>query len=155
MTRRNLFDFTATVLGSFGFGFLADHLAVHHSFPIAPIAMTEGWGTAAHPYEDRLATGPLDDIPSTSIYAKRQIVGYLKTRLPGSTCDRCDIPYGIGQWHTLYYLPDRGRSSMCEQCWQELQVPNERLPYYIKSSRQAGHTEEDIELIRAAVLAGR
>lgn len=59
-------------------------------------------------------------------------IGKIGQRLaPGySWCHRCLTPWPFVTHHDTAYSEHSGCFPLCEQCWQELETPARRLPYY-------------------------
>jgi hypothetical protein len=79
----------------------------------------------------QLAHGPLDDVWSTRCYYRKYIAPAMKPIFPGiATCGRCDLPWSLLREHAVFYSESRATFALCEDCWDELQVSEHRIPYY-------------------------
>lgn len=83
---------------------------------------------------------------ASTVEVRRRRAKRLRLRHPGwGTCGRCGTPWACTEGHSTPYewsgyrwqprgaIECRVSSSMfplCELCWQELETPEARLPYY-------------------------
>lgn len=87
---------------------------------------------------------------------------------PGySHCGKCETPWKFVRRHTTEIDNSRGCFPLCERCWQELETPEARLPFYAELWRswvtqpmslrspvdEADEMAADWPRIKAAVLA--
>ena len=49
-----------------------------------------------------------------------------------STCGKCKRPWKFVEHHSTSISKTNSCFPLCESCWQELQTPENRLPYYRK-----------------------
>jgi hypothetical protein len=78
---------------------------------------------------------------------------------PGySRCHRCGMPWKFCREHSTRYTDGQGCFPLCEKCWQELETPGNRLPYYRELweewNEQLEIDPERWEQIKSAVMAG-
>lgn len=125
------------------------------------ISTQSGSGTTKDPYTDRLAVGPLDNIPSRLLYARQQVAGYLHSSFPYlSTCGRCKFPWSIVRGHDTNYDVGWSCFPLCEDCWYELSTASDRMPYYMElvdewaRDMTVEETSRRRKLISSAVLQG-
>lgn len=83
-----------------------------------------------------------------------------KLRFPNtSSCYRCDGSWEIVEEHFTMYTPAMGCFPLCQYCWEELETPSARLPYYHELfdrwSDFGMTSEEDWTAIERAVMAGK
>jgi hypothetical protein len=117
----------------------------------------------------KTAHGQLDNIESHLCWARHQVAAFLQnTYASSSACGRCQFPWPVVRGHSTAYDPSSGCFPLCEGCWQELQTPENRMPYYMalvdwweREARRWNIKEELAKLperrirIRDAVLAER
>lgn len=73
----------------------------------------------------RLVLAPLMLVFLLSCSASR-ITGCLHGH---GTCNRCDEPWCVVEWHTTEYSEVSGCFPLCDSCWTVL-TPETRLPFY-------------------------
>lgn len=102
-----------------------------------------GDGSNDSPFQYRNAHGPLDSVYTTSLYAKQQVSNYLQSKFPDSICcGRCAFPYPVALFHSTSYEQGSGMFPLCQQCWEELQVTENRLPYYLQLASRWKHGDK-------------
>lgn len=115
----------------------------------------DGDGSAEQPFSERTMHGPLDDVESGMLYRRAQLATEFKRMFPGwGRCDRCQWPWAIVRGHCTWHQPHSGVFCLCHDCWEELQVPELRLPYY-RMLWERWHVDEPWEQMEAAVYAER
>lgn len=78
---------------------------------------------------------------------------------PGySWCYLCGRPWACVEAHLTHYSESRGCFPLCEGCWEKLETPEARLPFYAQmwqSWIDEHSMDPEVWLqIQAAVLAG-
>ena len=66
-------------------------------------------------------------------------------------CQKCHTTWGFVEEHTTWYTESKGIFALCEKCWSELKIPQNRLPYYA----EVAIMRDGWELIVEAVLEGK
>lgn len=73
-----------------------------------------------------------------------------------SACGRCELPWAVCDSHITDYDERHGCFPLCEDCWQELETPDARLPFYMAMcdwwETMSEADDERRETIRRAVL---
>jgi hypothetical protein len=128
MTRRELYVGIGGLLAMLGFGKM---------FGIKfPISLTDGDGSHEHPWTDKLAHGLLDEVWSSRLYARQQVVKMIRGAFPGfSTCGRCEFPWCLVQGRSVDWSASSGTFALCRDCWDELQIAEYRIPYYHQANQ--------------------
>jgi len=106
-------------------------VACGHRAEVQGIQTQDGDGSEATPYTDRIAHGPLDRVSTPLLYARSRVALQLQLDFPSfSTCGRCRWPWAVVRLHSTHFDSNRGMFPLCEDCWTELQTPEDRMPYY-------------------------
>lgn len=80
---------------------------------------------------------------------------------PGySTCYRCNRPWNICEGHTTSYANGRGCFPLCESCWEDLETPAARWPFYERlladwEALGCAAEPEEADALALAVTAGQ
>lgn len=118
----------------------------------------DGDGSDERPFEERTISGPHDEVESGLLYRRSQMVSELRrTFRDWGHCERCGWPWSVVRGHTTWHEPHRAVFCLCHDCWEELQVPEYRLPYYrmLWERSFAGRSDVTWEQVEAAVYAER
>lgn len=74
------------------------------------------------------------------------------------SCGRCGTPWPVANYHNTKFCEHGGCFPLCEDCWQELETPEARLPYYRELMKWWDETEVSAtrdEAVFAAVMEGK
>jgi len=72
-----------------------------------------------------------------------------------STCSRCEMPWSNITSHTTWLPKNSGLFPLCTSCWEELETPEARLPFYKQlwlRWHRSGTPKEKWEDIETAVM---
>ena len=106
-----------------------------------------------NPYRPQIPATP---IPlSERVQLRRKVASQLHALFPQSgCCGLCQWPWRVVNAHPTNY-GDSGRAAypLCEECWQELRTPDNRLPYYRALFDSWSQTEPQSEIKWADIEA--
>ncbi len=87
----------------------------------------------------------------------KRIIPYLeRCAFPGySYCQKCGRPWAVTDGHTTDYGRGWGTFPLCKTCWEVLETPENRLPYYLEMMEMYDYAPEKRPLIIQAVLDGK
>ena len=72
-----------------------------------------------------------------------------------SHCGRCNLNWHSCKLHNTSFTKQSGCFPLCEDCWEELKTPQNRLPYYTQLFHEwGGESVETWNNIKQAVLDG-
>ncbi|HTG95741.1 MAG TPA: hypothetical protein VL866_24280 [Pyrinomonadaceae bacterium] len=78
------------------------------------------------------AHGKLDKVNTRLCRERLSVSSYLQALYPNfSFCGRCEFPWPVVRSHDTSYRSGSSCFPLCEDCWQELGTPANRLPYYM------------------------
>jgi hypothetical protein len=74
---------------------------------------------------------------------------------PGySHCGRCLMPWKFADGHDTPYSPTAGCFPLCEDCWEDLETPEARMPYYRRLILEVWEEPELWPAVEESVRAG-